>query len=432
MPGVPSGRGCEACRKQKKKFTEPSKYESESSSTPPKSQKACVKAELSKSRSPSRLCSAPSNELSVVAQSFLETIKPSTGHRYNLVWTYGGFLEYIPSRIGTNAALDASVAALTEVHSNICNGTRATTSTLAKYSKALSSLRTTLDDPVVACASETLAAVMILSICQGFLDGARDRSLSHTRGMAQIIKARGTFQDPHDPFENQLLLTVRGPVVMEALWNTDIDFTESEWQDLVSNHLQNSDAAPVGNFMSCLARVPLFIRRGMVWRTDPMLLQDVMAAFETIHLARVEWRDRFANVQQELLDGKAGTQSLLQAQFVLCRLYAFCLAISIIIGCVLGGVSPDYPGLEEDADACAIEILRLAQIATRYRPLGGSVITICLGVAWIGTHNVALRAALESSWKDYMRDLSVVGDIDSSISDLEMLEKKWRLIDICS
>ena len=148
------------------KFTEPSKYESESSSTPPKSQKACVKAELSKSRSPSRLCSAPSNELSVVAQSFLETIKPSTGHRYNLVWTYGGFLEYIPSRIGTNAALDASVAALTEVHSNICNGTRATTSTLAKYSKALSSLRTTLDDPVVACASETLAAVMILSICQ--------------------------------------------------------------------------------------------------------------------------------------------------------------------------------------------------------------------------------------------------------------------------
>jgi hypothetical protein len=99
--------------------------------------------------------------------ALVRTIKPSTDFRYNILWTYGGYFEDIPRRLGTNEALDASVKVLISAHSNMCmHRLRVDRHTLGLYSDALKTLRVCLDDCVKACTAETLCAVSLLLICQ--------------------------------------------------------------------------------------------------------------------------------------------------------------------------------------------------------------------------------------------------------------------------
>jgi hypothetical protein len=108
----------------------------------------------------------PSNELTFLTSVFVQTLKPSTDLRYNLVWNYGGFLAEVPQRLGTNEALDASVYAVCAAHSSFCVYKDISVEALTKYSHALRMLRVCLDDPVKASTPETLCAVMMLLICQ--------------------------------------------------------------------------------------------------------------------------------------------------------------------------------------------------------------------------------------------------------------------------
>ena len=107
-----------------------------------------------------------SSKATLIASSLVKTMLPSTSLRYNLAYNYGGFLEHIPQRLGTNQALDTSVEALVCAHADICVNRAVGVKAIAKYSCALKQLRICLDDPVKACATETLGAVMLLLICQ--------------------------------------------------------------------------------------------------------------------------------------------------------------------------------------------------------------------------------------------------------------------------
>lgn len=86
--------------------------------------------------------------------------------KYNLMWAYGGFLEDIPKRLGFNEALDTAVDALIEGHSSLYARHEPSIKAFTKYCHALQKLRVNLDNPVRACASETLGAVRLLMICQ--------------------------------------------------------------------------------------------------------------------------------------------------------------------------------------------------------------------------------------------------------------------------
>lgn len=87
-----------------------------------------------------------------------------TDIRYELN-IYGDFLKDIPRRLGRNAALDSSVAALTTSFEAVHTG-RQTPEVFEKYAKALHSLRLCLDDPIEAQSPETLCAIWMVVICQ--------------------------------------------------------------------------------------------------------------------------------------------------------------------------------------------------------------------------------------------------------------------------
>ena len=111
--------------------------------------------------------SSPNSEVLILASALASTINLSVDERFNLVGTYGPFLEYLPSRLGLNKALDAAVAVLVEVHSVLCTRSGIVPVTaISKHSDALQQLRLALDNPERARATETLAAAMILCICE--------------------------------------------------------------------------------------------------------------------------------------------------------------------------------------------------------------------------------------------------------------------------
>ena len=88
-----------------------------------------------------------------------------TDLRFDLCWTYGAIFKEIPKRLGTNVALDASVAAVTSVFSSL-NLVRKPPETFAQYGNALRALKKCLEDPIAIQSSSTVCAIYLIWICQ--------------------------------------------------------------------------------------------------------------------------------------------------------------------------------------------------------------------------------------------------------------------------
>lgn len=94
-------------------------------------------------------------------------MKPSMDLKYNLSWSFGPFLQYVPQRLGSSAALDAAAKVIIAAHSSRCaSRRRVSPDVLVQYSRALVQLRLALGDIVTAHSLETLCAIMLLLICQ--------------------------------------------------------------------------------------------------------------------------------------------------------------------------------------------------------------------------------------------------------------------------
>jgi len=104
-----------------------------------------------------------------------------------------------------------------------------------------------------------LCAVMLLLICQSFLGTSGGYVSGHGEGAAQILKVRA-YYNPRDDFEKELLLSLRGPILFEALVNPRIRLSPEEWKTLVESELD--EGTPEGQMMRCLAKAPDIMQRG--------------------------------------------------------------------------------------------------------------------------------------------------------------------------
>lgn len=229
MPGGPTGRGCDVCRKQKKKVIyhiapllpnpiqadrsltsqcdasgttsctrcrrwgvpcigfgqqrykfqdEGRKFVRHHSNTDtikptsskalrsnnPQQQQHLINVYTSQSRAVPRV---PYSNLDRLTHALVDTMDPSLDISILLDSNLCGFLNLIPSRLGTNDSLDAATDALVTAYTRYRSGHRVADSTvLVKHSRALNTLSKCLNDPVKAHSSETLCAVMLLQTCE--------------------------------------------------------------------------------------------------------------------------------------------------------------------------------------------------------------------------------------------------------------------------
>lgn len=129
---------------------------------------------------------APSNEATMTMSAFCSALGIKDA-RYDL-GVYGAFMKDIPRRLGTNAALDASVRATTSVFHAVQCRTQ-TVESLEDYGKALVVLGTTLNDPVQARTANTLCAMYLMMVCQVRRQFClcRYRKLIHGLGLGRAV-----------------------------------------------------------------------------------------------------------------------------------------------------------------------------------------------------------------------------------------------------
>ena len=84
--------------------------------------------------------------------------------RYDICWLYGDILKEVPKLLGSDAALDASVAALVVAHTDFVTRQVASTPT-PQYGRALSTLRSSLIGPVEFKPYITICTIYVLWIC---------------------------------------------------------------------------------------------------------------------------------------------------------------------------------------------------------------------------------------------------------------------------
>ncbi|RDL40883.1 uncharacterized protein BP5553_00862 [Venustampulla echinocandica] len=460
MPGVPSSRGCDACRKQKKKC-------SPTDSTPPCSrcrrlgitcvgfgqQRFKFKNEgqrLVLANRPSAtpfkndgcnlnglaITAAPAyglaNSLTRLTSAFVSTVNPSTDLSIQLPWNFGYYLLDIPRRLGTNQALDAASEALVAAYRCFLAGRGVAPNVLIKHSKALVALRQCLDDPVKAYSSETLCSIMVLMIVQLLSAPDIHITISHSVGAAQILKCRG-HTGPKDKFENGLLHALRSTVVVEAINNPRITMSKQQWKDFVSSQI-DSDTID-GQMMRCLAHLPSLMERGRYALKESLMSESTILELQSEVLKLREsygpilssFRERW-----ESIESSRGTQypriflSETQIHSHYSRTYCMALAINILLNCVLVALGGTNPQVRRETPQFSDEILKLDEVVNKYRPLGAMYMIICLPAAWIGATDPKTKAAIAGCLLKYQRDLYGPTATPSS-AEQELLEKRITL-----
>ncbi|KAL5348176.1 hypothetical protein ACLOAV_006656 [Pseudogymnoascus australis] len=357
----------------------------------------------------------------------------STPVRFNLVYWYGEFLQDIPARLGRNEALDSSVRALTAAHSSYCLYGRASPEALVKYSTALRVLRFYLDDPFKARSSETLCAVMLLLICQGF-HGMTEMSVTgHCEGAAKILKAR-RYYDRNDAFESKLHLSLRAPVIFEGLFNPRIQFTPSEWKTLVDNHIDEGTFP--GKMMRYVSQVTAMLRHGNFFNgeiseSDAISVDALRTNYQALKAAIKKYEVYMESVKPEHID-KDMKRFAFDAQnyYLVQRFYTFALTVGIILGCVLGAVDTEDTEITSDLNSFASGIMSFAEDAKKLKPLGASYMQLCFQTAWIGTSDPAVKAEAEKEMAEYVEGFGTGYTKARLMSELERMSRHLRLIDL--
>ncbi|KAF4980781.1 hypothetical protein FZEAL_3295 [Fusarium zealandicum] len=286
MAGAPSSKGCRGCLKQKKKCDQlkPScsrcarlkiqcvgagkqKYKFKAfqpgTCQDPQetySQTLDVVGMPSKPRLTVQITlpPTPSNDSSLLAGRFVAALG-AADLRYSLV-CYGDFLEYIPQRLGESDALDASVKALLCALPYHYNG-QMPSDALVYYIEALKALRLCLSCTDKKLVPETLSAIYMIMICQGWIGQPDDHATSHGEVLAHLASS-AVVQNWKETFELRLLETLFVPLILEAMVNPAI--TLEPWFMLIDSYISQKTFFKSQRFhVTCLegqhlVRMPMF------------------------------------------------------------------------------------------------------------------------------------------------------------------------------
>ncbi|KAH8892453.1 subtilisin-like protein [Thozetella sp. PMI_491] len=150
-------------------------------------------------------------------------------------WVYGpqaaeGFLIFVPARLGHNAALDAIIPCLCSMYSDLLRGGTASESTFRKYVAALRALRRCIADPVYRPQSETIAASLIVEICELQLNSEDKNHNALLKGTRSLIEEAGPERF-REGFERSMLDSRRGQLIIHDIADrTHCFLSQPEWR----------------------------------------------------------------------------------------------------------------------------------------------------------------------------------------------------------
>ncbi|KAF7862537.1 hypothetical protein EAF04_007410 [Stromatinia cepivora] len=420
MPGVPSGRGCEACRKQKKKCDQiqPScsrcirlsipcigsgmkryKFVSDNSTSASKPVRSRSTTTNQKPRSNHRsitdkqIARIPSNKITAVTGAFISVLEVKDT-RYDM-GVYGNFLTEIPRRLGTSAALDASVNAIATSYVSIYSGEKSV-ETLESYGKGLKALRVALNDPKEASSANTMCAFYLMMICQSWM-AQSDGNTNHGEMLIYLLNA-GAAQGWKGNFESELLVTLCVPLITESIRNPKLQWTArlGKLTEARDNAIRIQSLK-----LQVLAKVPEYLR-------NPE--QHLPAIKSTYHQMKID----LSTMRHSLENlGRAPHTKTLHSRFQ--AAYGLILAFTNILNTLLRAFPHDHASLLPESIAYFDETISLAEDALQYRPLGSSAMPLVLTSAWVATKDISQRSKVEKLLEEYRSDFAIMNWMEIAI-----------------
>ncbi|KAK5072819.1 hypothetical protein LTR64_000773 [Lithohypha guttulata] len=336
------------------------------------------------------------------------------------MWAFGDFFADVPQRLGKNDVLDAAAAVLVSGHNDIrMHKGQVSFRTLRLHGHALSILRACLNDPVEAQAVNTLCAVYLLLICQSLTGTWDSWTPSHTEGAVQILRSK-TRHGIIDDFEKRLLLTLRGPVIFEGLFNPRIDLSPDEWELLLFDNRKCTRR--IDRILVYLADMPSCLRRGTNLKAgvyfDPNFVEVVRFRYSATKVATDELHTLLVTFEAE--NNIQDDNALIHLTYQ--RIYGLALFVTLVLNCLLSALTEPSDLIALEAEAFAHDVILLASQSHRYRPLGSAYITICLYGAFAAAKLQTTKNVIFQEIERYCSDFPPPKDTNH----LEVVENSVR------
>lgn len=312
---------------------------------------------------------APSNQTTQVVNSFVSALQV-TDVRFDLR-IYGPFVTEIPRRLGRSQALDASVQALTMAFPAVHNH-QYTPEMYRSYGEALRHLRASLGDPSTASSVDTLCAVYLIMVCQGWIGRGADVFPSHGEAIAYMLNAAATRQDWQGAFEAEITNTLLFIVILESIGNPKIKLDPRLWEASGSPAIARPSRPPVSdaNHIECLQVSRLAAISGFT-RDVQGSLPEILSTYEVLHTDLAKMKALLS--EMSMRPAPDLTLSERRGQVRRQTGYGTLLVLGMMANWALRvyGVG-DPRALELEKDMFVDEVVELARQAAQYRPLGSS------------------------------------------------------------
>ncbi|KAL2820961.1 hypothetical protein BDW59DRAFT_111865 [Aspergillus cavernicola] len=406
MPGVPSSRGCDACRRQKKKCDQlkPACTRCARLKIPclGSGQRRFKFKEGYSFRTEdaivvSRVARIPSNDTLDITRDFIEVLQV-TDIRYDVTW-YGPFLENLPRRIGSSPALDAAIGAVSGAVTAL--RTRQNfPDAIGKYVKGWNALRTCLNDPVQTKSIHTVCAIYLMMICQSWIGSPKERFANHGEVLAQILNA-AVSQAGKGQFEDNMIITLSMPVIMQSIVDPGIELGSWFWTLAKSYEPKRPFSSNQGGRIPSLQFY--IMAQISQWVRDPALhLVDIATAYNQLIIDCVTMRSVLDKVVGMHASGppQPGTRLYTLPQAA----YSMLTCLALILNLMLRIFDPYSTSLAEEAGDLITETIWLAQLSDKYRPFGVSFMPPCLVMAWTAAEDLAVKQQIQDILVGYEAD----------------------------
>ncbi|KAJ5680342.1 hypothetical protein N7536_011481 [Penicillium majusculum] len=411
MPGVPSSKACEACRKAKKKCDEQQpcsrcyrlkvpcegsgqqryQFKNIKSTQRPKAKEKAIRV-----RSNLNIISqAPCNPL---ASRFIRTLDISD-IRFDISF-YGSFLKDIPRRLGESGVLDAAAQALVSSHPFLhrLRGKEVPRDALMRFGKSVKALRQSLDNPVEIRSPHTLCAIYLISICQAWLGKYEKQSVSHGTAIAHLLKIVDISRYKRG-FERDLIVTLSVPVILDGICNPRVQMDPSFWSDMMALVQQSPSSAPDS--------IPRSTTTLLSLSKFPEYLHHPHSHIPEITAAYTKLQEDAQNIYP-YLDQPTEPASL--SSPVLGRrsrhraAYTVVIALALLLNTILRVLDLENTVLAEESSFFCERIINEADLASCYRPIGAAYAVPCLVVALGTAESPRQLARIEATLTDYQTD----------------------------
>ncbi|KAH0490827.1 hypothetical protein TgHK011_002279 [Trichoderma gracile] len=338
-------------------------------------------------------------------------------------WSY---LNYLPSRLGHNSALDKAAACVAaRAQQWLATPSEPVSCGILKlYSSALKALQAELQCPKACLRPDVLCATALLGVYELLKMSTEDAWKYHSVGASALIKLRGPGRCDSD-FEKALLLSHVGQIFHEAInANQSCFLSEDAWQAALfsiptNDSLFSDRSEPIVSLLTNVCRVPEYFQQTSrivcITRDDTpdCVVEHVKSNLSQLRQSILLWYEKYFG---SVTGGCASTQINEDRRH---EALGFSYAVFIILNRLLFSLSPvENASFEETAEEYASKILLIEKEGLSTVSQAELFMAIKLGVA-------RTTLATAARWRDWFRESTQSGPITGSPLLSSVIFRDW-------